>query len=59
MLAARGVLPYFDVLSVKEASVSANNRGWGFYGRRELRNFFIDGQRPCLKDLTREQRRTV
>ena len=44
LLVAGGTLPRIDILSVKQASVSKDNRIWGFYGQRKFNNINVDGK---------------
>lgn len=43
LLSAGGTLPYIDILSVRQASVSKDNKIWGFYGQRKSNNVILDG----------------
>jgi hypothetical protein len=44
MLSKGGNLPYFDVLSTKQATVSENNEVWGFYGQQQYGNVIVNGK---------------
>lgn len=44
LLSAGGTLPYIDMLSVKQISVSKNNDVWGFYGQRDFHKLIIDNR---------------
>lgn len=43
MFKVGGSLPYFDIYSVKEGSISTDNKVWGFYGRTQWINVKVNG----------------
>ncbi len=44
LLVAGGILPQIDILSVKQASVSKDNKVWGFYGQRKFNLVKVNGK---------------
>lgn len=44
LFVAGGTLPRIDILSVKQASVSKDNKIWGFYGQRKFNKVKVDGK---------------
>jgi len=44
LFVAGGTLPRIDILSVKQASISKDNKIWGFYGERKFNKVKVDGK---------------